>query len=218
MRYGEHLGDIINPDDYIEKTISLSYDLPRLSPQDVLELVQQYRLPPVVGEQTHLIISGLGVNPRRVKRFLNGLVVMHELADRSHQRGGNVPTCLLPASDPSTYPLFLKLAVVSYRFSGLFARAVIDTELLPRLQRLSNKHDQTAGSDPRARLERTEALANDAMAVRQTGQEDDFWKVMRQPPSFIGRSDQIELLVSWFRSSGALGAPRAATSPGAPSE
>ena len=65
---------MINPDEYIEKTISVSFDLPRLSPHDFEELVGQTRLPVTLdGEHLALIRSGLGGNSRRIKRFLNTL-------------------------------------------------------------------------------------------------------------------------------------------------
>jgi hypothetical protein len=78
LRYGSApeggSGLFIDPDQYIEKTISISYDLPRLSATDVRSIIDGFSLPVDLSQASKdLIIAGLGANPRRVKRFMNTL-------------------------------------------------------------------------------------------------------------------------------------------------
>ena len=56
--------NLIDPDQYIEKTISLSFDLPRLTAEDVVDLIDTARLPRALSdEQKALIVTALGPIP-----------------------------------------------------------------------------------------------------------------------------------------------------------
>jgi len=71
----------ISADQYIEKTISISFDAPRLSTEDALTIISEAKLPlKLARENMDLIVQGLGTNPRRVKRFMNTLALHLNLA------------------------------------------------------------------------------------------------------------------------------------------
>ncbi len=189
----------IDPDEYIEKTISISYDLPRLSAKDALRLIEDFQLPISMDRQNKdLIVLALGTNPRRVKRFMNSLAVQLYLADLAKPAGTS--TWTLPA-DPRDFDLFLKLQLIGYRYSGVFSALLSDPPLLHRLQDVSASYQQGLkdGDGISARQTRNRLLSVENSAVWTLQTAEDFWRLMAINPP-IPKDPQIASKIQgWFR-------------------
>src|SRR3712207_755176 len=94
-------------------------------------------------EHKELLIAGLSRNPRRIKRFLRLLSVQLRIAAAAHASGRTVPSCMITGEPWTDVLLFMKLMLISYRFSELFQAAVEDPGLLGRLQRASNLYEES---------------------------------------------------------------------------
>ncbi|HWW86020.1 MAG TPA: P-loop NTPase fold protein [Vicinamibacterales bacterium] len=201
---GEGRGLFIDPDEYLEKTISVSFDLPRLSANDVDGFMDAVLLP-IVLDATHrqIIVAGLGTNPRRVKRFMNGLAVQLELARLANEGHSPVEPCLLSFQSPGSarrFDYFLKLYLIGYRYSGVLALASKDPELLARIQRLSNEYvANQMGGPAKARAARNAALDNESSLLMGLKVEEEFWRLMREVPSFLDDFELTKRLLGWFR-------------------
>ena len=192
----------IDPDEYIEKTISVSYDLPRLSSADVIQLIEEFQLPITLDEKhKNLIIAGLGSNPRRVKRFMNTLAIQLRLAEVAKEAGLSVHEWLVTNSQPRFFDFFLKLLLIAYRHSGVFTIVLEDPELLERLQRVSNSFEQLRKDDgpDTARKKRKDALSGELPIVQALQSDEEFWRLMAEKPSMLGDPSIIPQLRSWFR-------------------
>jgi DNA polymerase III delta prime subunit len=211
----------IDPDEYIEKTISLSYDLPRLSDTDVLEIIGGFELPIKLDERhKEIIVAGLGANPRRIKRFMNTLSVQLHLAALAKESDFQVQECLVSNNKPRQFDVFLKLLIIAYRYSGIFTLAVEDKELLRRLQEVSNKYGAAikAKGLTAARTERNGALAEEPPLVLTLRDTEEFWRLLgpEVPPSLLENYQFVTGLLTWFRQSTGLaqgGQPETPQSP-----
>jgi hypothetical protein len=192
------LGQVfIDPDEYIEKTISVSFDLPRLANRDIHDLIAAVQLPfPLDNRQKELLIAGLGSNPRRIKRFMNTLMVHVHLATIAKEAGLPIHEWLCTNSQPRQFDVFLKLLIIAYRYSGAFAVAVEDPGLLKRLQRVSNTYRQTVVQNPAqedgAWQDRKNSLASELSVVATLQNEEAFWRLMGEAPRF---TDHFELVL-----------------------
>ena len=197
-------GLFINPDEYIEKTISVSYDLPRLSATDAVTIIENYQLP-VKLDETHnkLLVKGLGSNPRRVKRFMNTLSVQLNLAKLVKQSGGTIDDFVLSFEDeraPRQFDYFLKLALLGYKHSGLLSMALKDPGVLERLQQMSNIYVGAMGGDPaNARKTRNAAMDNEPAILLGLKTDEEFWQLMAAPPSLLNDFPLTKQLLGWFR-------------------
>ena len=188
----------INPDEYIEKTISVSFDLPRLSEEDAYELINDFKLPIILDKQhMKLIIAGLGTNPRRVKRFMNTLAVYLRLDEIVMEASPSGHNKIILNSDRQTIELFLKLLLISYRYPGIFASALDDSLLFGRLTVIAKKY---IGNDDqeKARKERRDALLVETPIISTLQDEEEFWKFLCAEPSLQNQSNLTQLL-NWFR-------------------
>lgn len=192
---------LIDPDEYIEKTISVSFDLPRLARDDIYELVTAVKLPFALdGRQKDLLFVGLGTNPRRIKRFMNTLAVHVHLAAIAKEAGLPLHEWLSTNSEPRKFDVFLKLLLVAYRYSGVFSVALEDSRLLERLQTISNVYAQNALKDlEKARRDRAVQLANELPVVISLQNEEDFWYLMAEKPRLNDYPDLLLELRNWFR-------------------
>ena len=197
----------IDPDEYIEKTISLSYDLPRLSAEDAIDLFDDVTMAvALTPSHKKLIVDTLGTNPRRIRRFANTLAVQLNLAYAVKASGGSVPAALTAGESKDAeqqMAVFLKLLMLSYRYSGVMAHALDDPLLLGRLQRASNKYVNdvaTAGSATSEILKvRGESLNPEIPLISALHGQEGFWRLMRAGPNLAdGGALQGELL-GWFR-------------------
>jgi hypothetical protein len=192
----------ITVDEYLEKTISISYDVPRLSGADVDILMDSVSLPfTLQAEHRKLVHSALGANPRRVKRFMNLLSVQAEVARLAVARKMVVPPSLCGDVKDDGLAVMLKLILISYRYPGIFQTALGDPDLLLRLQRIANNPKSGSGadlSDKAARRARLEAEEDSVILASST--EDDFWTLMKCSPDFTANAGEAKRLMSWFRS------------------
>lgn len=188
---------LIDPDEYIEKTISISYDIPRLSSTDARSIIDEFTLPVRLSDaQKKLVITGLGTNPRRIKRFMNTLSFQLRLAALAHEQQRPVPAGLLDGGDPTQLSHYLKLMMISYRFSGVFALAAEDQDIFWRLQ-------GTANATKNARGERKSRLETEPFAARALESEVEFWALLQSEPQF--QSGGLGDLLRWFRNEGSVG-------------
>lgn len=211
VRYAQQAKDgggglFVDPDEYIEKTISVSYDLPRLSAADARAIIRKFDLPAGIklnDQHEQLILRALGPNPRRVKRFMNTLSVQLRLARLAKDAGEPIDEALVSfAADesPKRFSYFLKLALLSYKYSGLFSLALKDPALLRRLQVLSNTYWRDAKSDEAAaRRARNEGLTNEPALLLGLRTEEEFWELMAEGPSVLDDFELTSGLLSWFR-------------------
>jgi hypothetical protein len=194
---------LIDPDEYLEKTISLSFDLPRLSARDTDTLFAGIKLPVALTvAHKRLLVSGLGTNPRRLKRFLNTLAVHLYLAELAKAAGRPVDACLLPGGDPDHVLYFLKLLLIAYRYSGVFALAQEDDKLLGRLQQVSNTYEQAVAQNTppaQARTARSKALEGELLLVQGLHDREEFWRLIREKPNLLQDKELVARLQNWFR-------------------
>jgi hypothetical protein len=205
VRYGS-LQDAAQPpfisaDEYLEKTISISYDVPRLSNTDIDELIDAIPLPFHLERQHRALIrSGLGANPRRVKRFMNLLALQAELARLARERDLAVPPALC-GQDAAQLELLLKLMLISYRYPGIFHAALADPGLLTRLQGIANlTTDKPRAEAAQMRQDRRDKLATEPTVVLATGTEDEFWTLIAHEPNLVTNQAPAHRLMTWFRS------------------
>ena len=191
---------LIDPDEYIEKAISVSFDLPRLSDVDSKSLIEEYSLPITLGDdEMSMIVNALGTNPRRVKRFMNTLSVQLHLASLVAEKQLPVDECLL-TGDGIKFQCFLKLLLVAYRFSGVFRASLDDAELLVRLQRANNEYQLGVGNSAvEARHNRAKALETELPLIRALDRKEEFWTLMKQPPDLNQQKNDVHELQNWFR-------------------
>ena len=195
LRYGNAPGGestlLIDPDQYIEKTISISYDLPRLSNLDVEGIIDSFELPlRLSAHSKKLIISALGTNPRRIKRFMNTLAVQLRLAQLASARGRAIPQDLLSGST-DLFELFVKLLLIAYRYSGFFALTAEDAKLLERLEVVEN----AAEAD---RSRRDKLTSHEAPLVRGLIGDELFWALIVASPQ-VRNTANADVLMRWFR-------------------
>jgi predicted KAP-like P-loop ATPase len=192
LRY-ERSPEAVDPDEYIEKTISLSFDLPGLRTTQARELLKRVGLVSVVqpaAKETNpdavnedpwhtAIIDALGTNPRRLKRAANTLRVMRALAEESGQA--------LTQADAA---LLLKLGLIAYRNSSVFDAMRRDPTFGSTLQAHANTLDSknTTPSDIRVALQDPfKGLADD----------NRFWRLLATKPALT--DDLILRGAGWFQ-------------------
>ena len=197
-----HGQKFISADQYIEKTISISFDTPRLSRSDALSIIRDAKLPLALADENRdLIVSGLGTNPRRVKRFMNTLALHLDLARVAHEARLPVHGSLLTGGDAKELNVFIKLLLISYRYSGVFSLVLDDPDLLKRLQVASNvyRNKVEAGEAGAGRTERNSALDEEAPLISALRHDEEFWTLMATPPNLSNSAELVRQLRNWFR-------------------
>lgn len=194
---------LIDPDEYIEKTITLSYDLPRLTIADSYQLMGEIQLP-ITLDNHHktLIFAALGPSPRRIKRFMNTLALQLHLAALAKEAGQSVHSVLLLDSEARKFDVYLKLLLIAYRYSGVYAASLEDPGLLERLQRVSNTFEsdcQSMSGPLEARSARGITLAKEQSIVAALQEQEHFWRLFAQKPSLIDEKQLVGELREWFR-------------------
>jgi hypothetical protein len=185
----------IDADEYIEKTISVSYDLARLSPADAVQLIDSFQMPLAIKQsQKELIILALGTNPRRLKRFMNTLALQMHLADLSRSAGGAIPI-------DADFSLFLKVQLVAYRYSGVFSVVLSDPPLLRRLLDINAEYqrDVQAGDAIAARESRNNKVRTENPLISPLQTAEDFWRLMALDPPIPDEPQTVAKIQSWFR-------------------
>jgi predicted KAP-like P-loop ATPase len=181
LRYKE-APEAVDPDEYIEKTISLSFDLPQLQVDQARVLLEASGLRTITegADPWHdAIIAALGTNPRRIKRVANTLRVMRALATH----GGKT----LSEAESS---LLLKMGLIAYRNSAVFDQIRRDPKLATEMQNLANRSRNitVSAAEMSAKLpEHLKVLADD----------NGFWALLRMPPDLS--EAEFRRGAAWFR-------------------
>lgn len=196
IRYREAGAGMVDPDEYIEKTISLSFDLPPLGAIDAQRMLADcatgVELDP---EEVALIVELLGTNPRRLKRIGRSLAVLWTLA-----RAAPAPD--EPAPWPlriGDRPLFLKLALLAYRNSGVFGQLVRDGGLAARLQTAADSfatNEQERG-EASALVELRGTISVEHSVVKQAAEDPVFWRIVAMQPRFPSK-ERVAAALRWF--------------------
>jgi hypothetical protein len=208
VRYGSAPGaakSVADPDEYIEKTIAISYDVPRLSNDDVETLLATAGLTLAFNaDHKAFIARGLNRNPRRVKRFLNLLRLQMDLAQRAQARGRSAPDPLCGKGDAVAIGILLKTMLVGYRYPFLL-RSREDLKLLFDLQAaaLSTQDGVAEGSEV-AKSARNGKVPESPAAVAALKNNDEFWALMEQGANLSHQPRRAEVIANadWFRQSG----------------
>ncbi len=131
------LPPVVDPDEYIEKAITLSFDLPLLEDADGRALLAVTDLEhPLSNEEGDSIVSVLGTNPRRLKRFGTIFALWCDVA-RALTENGKRALGFSPLA-PADWALFLKLSLIGYLNSGVLAEMRRDPGVAPRSQNVCN--------------------------------------------------------------------------------
>lgn len=196
IRYREAGAGMVDPDEYIEKTISLSFDLPPLGVADARELLGGCAIG-VELERNELaqIVELLGTNPRRLKRVGRSLAVLWTLARAA-------PSPAEPAPWPlrsTDRPLFLKLSLLAYRNSGVFGQMVRDPGLPARLQAVADGFASAVQEKGEAEaLEQLrQAIHVEHPAVRQAAEDPVFWRIVAMEPRFPS-TERVAAALRWY--------------------
>jgi len=191
IRYGKTAGEAmyINPDEYIEKTVSISLDLPRLSPQDALTIMRRYALELTVQEES-LILAGLGTNPRRLKRYMNTLSLQLRIARLAHAATGAIEI-----SGPIR-PMFIKLSLLSYRYSPIMNLGAETPVILLELQGTAT---QSRDKKPKQKQELRSKAAAEVPPQLNLELTPDFWTLLEHEPDLNESAAKLPQVIDWFR-------------------
>lgn len=196
IRYRDAGAGVVDPDEYIEKTISLSFDLPPLPTADAQNLLNGCAAGvDLTVDEVSKIVKLLGTNPRRLKRVGASLSVLWALA-----RAAPAPEA--PAPWPlrvEDRPLFLKLALLGYRNSGVFAQLVRDASLAARLQTVADTFSTTEqdSGEASALAGLKQAISVEHPVVKQAAEDPVFWHIVASEPRFPAK-DRVAAALRWF--------------------
>jgi len=151
-----------------------------------------------------LIVQGLGTNPRRVKRFMNTLALHLNLAVVAQDANLTVHKDLLKDGDPKELNIFIKLLLLSYRYSEVFSRALDDPDLLGRLQSASTlfRNKVQANQAEQGRNDRNKMLDQETSFISTLKHDEEFWALMATPPNLSNAANTVSQMRNWFRSHG----------------
>jgi len=196
LRYREAGSGMVDPDEYIEKTITLSFDLPPLGLADAQALLAGCAVG-VDLEPAELttIVGLLGTNPRRLKRVGRSLALLWALARAAPPPPKPAPWPLYPTDRP----LFLKLALLAYRNSGVFGQMVRDTGLSTRLQAAADGFAKISADKGEAEAlgELSHTIKVEHTVVRQAGEDPVFWRIVGMEPRFLAPA-RVTAAMRWF--------------------
>ena len=195
---------VADADEYIEKTIGISYDVPRLSATDVGEMIAEADPPLKLSDgQKEAIGASLGWNPRRVKRFVNLLKVQVAIATQLSERRNSVPKPLLGEGGEGDLDLLLKTMLIGYRYPILVRRR--NSNPIFEFQQAVNSYNYAAKIDPKAAGEELDAtLAQLPTEVAALRDAPGLWHLMEwsSPLNVPGYQEQALAYLDWFRQTG----------------
>lgn len=187
---------VVDADEYIEKTITLSFDLPMLAQADGRKLMEKGAGSlGLTDGQIATLMDVLGTNPRRLKRF-SGLLrlwfgIAAALPEADRKRLAFSPL------EAANVDLFLKLSLIAYLNSGLITQMQRDPKLADRLQQAINGADKK--NTP---LERQQALVSavekELPVVRDAVMEPALGRAMRIEPN-LANDPVTWMALGWFR-------------------
>jgi hypothetical protein len=123
--------------DYLDKIVQLPFTIPPIANESMTRFVGTL-LDDSLAAVADLLVAGLGDNPRQVKRFVNTLLLNHELATASF---GNYDQRILTA-----------VLVIQYRRPDLFRAAATNPEVLVALAKkgdAAKPYEDFVKADPR---------------------------------------------------------------------
>lgn len=89
----------INGDEYLEKIIQLSFNLPPILDKNLQKFIKDNDLKEAYKDYHGMIINGIGRNPRKIKRFLNAIEFQRNLAEIIPEIRDDVKEDLKPSFD-----------------------------------------------------------------------------------------------------------------------
>jgi hypothetical protein len=197
LRYAEAGPGGVDADEYIEKTISLSFDLPPLSISEACGLLRDCAVDvPLETADLERVVDLLGTNPRRLKRIGRSLSLLFAIARAVPEPAAPAPW---PAR-PADRGLFLKLSLLGYRNSGVFGLLVRDAGLPWRLQQAANtfvSRTQEQGEGI-ALAELQKAMGAEHAIVRQAAADAVFWRILAAPPVFPNTPGRVATALRWY--------------------
>jgi predicted KAP-like P-loop ATPase len=186
---------VIDADEYIEKTITLSFDLPLLADADAQKLIHKAGLDNLTEKRVRSIIEVLGTNPRRLKRFSTMLRLWLDLAEALPEEEKK-KLAFFPAEE-ANQDLFLKLALIGYLNSGLLNHMQRDSALSDRLQIAFNA--AAARSMPvDGQRELAGHVQGELPLVREAVLEPALLRAMKLGPNLAGNAT-VDVALRWFR-------------------
>jgi hypothetical protein len=194
------LPPLVDPDEYIEKTITLSVDLPMLAELDGRTLLALADLTePLSIAEADEIIKVLGTNPRRLKRFGAMLALWSKVAqalrDEEHRALKFSPLT------PANRSLFIKLSLIGYLNSAILAQMQRDPGLPVRLQEVcNNAFDADGRLKQLAAAQIGKAMETELPVIAQAALEPALWRALRHEPRLTLVSDRLPEALRWFRS------------------
>lgn len=126
--------------DYLDKIVQLPFTIPPITHDAMRRFVESFLDGPLL-DAADVLVAGLGDNPRQVKRFVNTLLLNHELAKGS----------MGSMYEPKTLAAVL---VIQYRRPELFKAAIADPAVLVSIAQGTAAAEQYAEllkNDPRLR-------------------------------------------------------------------
>jgi energy-coupling factor transporter ATP-binding protein EcfA2 len=194
---------VASADEYIEKTIGISYDVPRLSPTDVTTMIDDAEPPfALSGDQKKAIGEALDRNPRRVKRFVSLLKVQVAIARRLAERG-TPPAPLIGKGDESELSLLLKTLLIGYRYPVLVRRG--DSNPVFEFQRAVSLYQRDSDEKPDAAARGLEnAFSKMPVEVAALRGERGLWSLLAWGPPLDGEESKGQAIeyLDWFRRTG----------------
>jgi hypothetical protein len=190
----------VDPDEYIEKTITLSVDMPILAEADgraLLSVVDDSET--FSPEEANAIITVLGTNPRRLKRFGTMLALWRQVA-RSLRDEDRVVLRYSPLDDDNR-ALFVKLGLIGYLNSAVLAQMQRDPGLPVRLQETCNGAFGPNGQlKPEAAADIAKAVGSELPVIAQASLDPALWRALRMQPLLTVVTDKLPDALRWFRS------------------
>jgi len=196
IRYREAGAGMVDPDEYIEKTITLSFDLPPLGVTDAQALLDGCATGvELTSTELAQIIELLGTNPRRLKRVGRSLAVLWTLARAAPLPAEPAPWPLRPADRP----LFLKLTLLAYRNSAVFGQMVRDPGLPARLQGIADGFARTVPEkgEAEAMQQLREATRVEHPVIQQAAEDAVFWRIVAMEPRFPAPT-RVAAALRWY--------------------
>ena len=183
VRYDRLKGseDFVDPDEYIEKAITLAFHIP---PMDKNAMDKYLNSLPMSNRWTSkcldIVKIGLKPNPRRLKRFINGVELLFDLVDSS---------ALVKPSDLEREYL-VKIYCIAYRWSHFFDEIVERLDAFTDYISLIDQSDFDVASAQFAKK-----WAN----IDYIAQNRDLYNFIKEPPSLSGmNSDELRKYFSYL--------------------
>jgi len=190
---------VVDADEYIEKAITLSVEVPMLGAQDARRLLETATAHPFSDAECDAIITVLGSTPRRLKRFAGLCELWLEVAAKLRDEEPKLQLRFSPL-DAANRPLFLKLSLLSYLNTGLFKQMQRDPGLAGRLQGLANQY--IVNGEPTSDFQQkvNAAVASEPPAVVQAVLDSAIWRALAQSPLLPTDNKRMDIAMRWFRS------------------